>query len=117
MKELVYHRQLLPALERHAARVGFHDGDYHGTWEQHGDRVLRNRDTSTVATVSLGEPRRFLLRPRAGGASVAFALGRGDLLVMGGSCQRAWRHSVPKVAHAGPRMSVTFRATSELTPD
>ena len=41
MKELVYHRQLLPALERHASRVGFHDGDYHGTWEQHGDRVLR----------------------------------------------------------------------------
>jgi acyl-CoA synthetase (AMP-forming)/AMP-acid ligase II len=28
-------------LERDAARVGFHDGDYHGTWEQHGDRVLR----------------------------------------------------------------------------
>jgi len=41
VKELVYHRQLLPALERNAARVGFHDGDYHGTWEQHGDRALR----------------------------------------------------------------------------
>ena len=99
-------------------RVGanlYRDGRDSVAW--HGDRVLRNRNTSTVATVSLGEPRRFLLRPRAGGASVAFALGRGDLLVMGGSCQRAWRHSVPKVAHAGPRMSVTFRATSELTPD
>jgi long-chain acyl-CoA synthetase len=41
VKELVYHRQLLPALERHGDRVGFHDGDYHGTWAQHGDRVLR----------------------------------------------------------------------------
>ncbi len=41
MKELVYHRQLLPALERHGSRVGFHDGDYHGTWNEHGDRVLR----------------------------------------------------------------------------
>jgi long-chain acyl-CoA synthetase len=41
VKELVYHRQLLPALDRHAGRVGFHDGDYHGTWEEHGDRVLR----------------------------------------------------------------------------
>src|SRR5437868_5074245 len=41
VKELVYHRQLLPALDRNATRVGFHDGDYHGTWEQHGDRVLR----------------------------------------------------------------------------
>jgi long-chain acyl-CoA synthetase len=41
VKELVYHRQLLPALERFSERVGFHDGEYHGTWEQHGDRVLR----------------------------------------------------------------------------
>jgi alkylated DNA repair dioxygenase AlkB len=34
---------------------------------------------------------------------------RGDLLVMGGSCQRTWRHAIPKVASAGPRISVTFR--------
>jgi alkylated DNA repair dioxygenase AlkB len=33
----------------------------------------------------------------------------GDLLVMGGSCQRTWQHCVPKVAHAEPRISVTFR--------
>jgi long-chain acyl-CoA synthetase len=44
VKELVYHRQLLPALERNADRVGFHDGDYHGTWAQHGDRVMRLAD-------------------------------------------------------------------------
>ncbi|MHB8671585.1 MAG: long-chain-fatty-acid--CoA ligase [Acidimicrobiales bacterium] len=41
MKELVYHRLLLPALERQADRVGFHDGDHHATWATHGDRVLR----------------------------------------------------------------------------
>ena len=41
VKELVYHRQILPALTRFADRVGFHDGDHHGTWAQHGDRVLR----------------------------------------------------------------------------
>ena len=41
MKELVYHRQILPALTRFGDRVGFHDGDYHGTWAQHGDRTLR----------------------------------------------------------------------------
>ncbi|MCU1460969.1 MAG: fatty-acid--CoA ligase [Acidimicrobiales bacterium] len=45
MKELVYHRQLLPAVERHADRLGFHDGDYHGTFAQHGDRVLRLADS------------------------------------------------------------------------
>src|ERR1017187_1894040 len=37
-------------------------------------------------------------------------LGHGDLLVMGGSCQRAWEHAVPKTARpAGPRISVQFR--------
>jgi len=76
----------------------------------HGDRVLRNRREGLVATVSLGEPRRFLLRPRGGGRSVAFEPGRGGLLVMGGTCQRTWQHSIPKVAHAGPRMSITFRS-------
>lgn len=77
----------------------------------HGDRFGRSRDEDTmVAIVSLGTPRRFLLRPGGGGRSRVFELGRGDLFIMGGSCQRTWEHSVPKVAHAnGPRMSVQFR--------
>jgi long-chain acyl-CoA synthetase len=41
VKELIYHRQILPAIERFADRVGFHDGDYHATWAQHGTRVLK----------------------------------------------------------------------------
>ena len=49
------------------------------------------------------------MRPAAGGASRAFDLGWGDLLVMGGSCQRTWQHAVPKAAQAGPRISVQFR--------
>jgi alkylated DNA repair dioxygenase AlkB len=28
---------------------------------------------------------------------------------MGGTCQHTWEHTVPKVARAGPRLSVTFR--------
>jgi alkylated DNA repair dioxygenase AlkB len=62
-----------------------------------------------VATVSLGAPRRFLMRPRAGGRSRGWKLGWGDLLVMGGSSQRTWQHSIPKVAHADPRIAVMFR--------
>ncbi len=38
-----------------------------------------------------------------------FEMGHGDLLVMGGSCQRTWEHAVPKVSQAGPRISVQFR--------
>ncbi|MEO6124290.1 MAG: AMP-binding protein [Ilumatobacteraceae bacterium] len=44
MKELVYHRQFFPMLERWPNKVGFHDGAYHGTFAQHGDRVLRLAD-------------------------------------------------------------------------
>jgi alkylated DNA repair dioxygenase AlkB len=77
----------------------------------HGDTVARDMDEALVATVSLGSPRRFLLKPAAGGRSLAFALGGGDLMVMGGSCQRTWRHGIPKVNEAGPRIALMFRPT------
>ncbi|MGH9081488.1 MAG: alpha-ketoglutarate-dependent dioxygenase AlkB [Thermoplasmata archaeon] len=77
----------------------------------HGDRIGRGATHDTVvAIVSLGGPRRFLLRPRAGGSSVRYTLRDGDLLVMGGSCQRTWEHAVPKtVLTVAPRISVQFR--------
>ena len=63
----------------------------------------------TVAIVSTGQPRPFHLRPRGGGASRSWQLGHGDLFVMGGSCQHDWEHCVPKIAAAGPRLSIMFR--------
>jgi alkylated DNA repair dioxygenase AlkB len=83
--------------------------DGHDSVAWHGDTTARDLPQALVATVSLGAPRRFLLRPTAGGRSLGFPLGGGDLYVMGGSCQRTWRHSVPKVAAAGPRLAVMFR--------
>ena len=64
-----------------------------------------------VAILSLGTPRPLMLRPRGGGGgSRRFELGHGDLLVMGGSCQRTWEHAVPKTSQlVGPRISVQFR--------
>ena len=86
----------------------YRDGRDSVAW--HGDRIGRGRSADTmVAIVSLGDPRRLALRPRGGGESRSFTMGHGDLLVMGGSCQRTWDHAVPKVAHAGPRVSVQFR--------
>ena len=75
----------------------------------HSDSIGLDPQDAIVAIVSLGGPRRLLLRPKAGGRSTAFTLASGDLLVMGGACQQGWEHSVPKVAAAPPRMSVTFR--------
>ena len=78
----------------------------------HSDRIGIDPANAVVAIVSLGGPRRFLLRPAGGGRSRSFTLASGDLLVMGGSCQQNWEHSIPKVASAPPRMSVTFRRTA-----
>ncbi len=75
----------------------------------HGDRVGRDRATTVVAIVSLGAPRRFLLRPAGGGASLRYSLGHGDLLVLGGTCQRTFQHCVPKQASAGARISIMYR--------
>jgi alkylated DNA repair dioxygenase AlkB len=88
----------------------YRDGRDSVAW--HGDRIARRIEDPIVAIVSAGEPRRFLLRPGRGGPTVrTFVLHAGDLLVMGGACQRTWQHAVPKVARAGPRMSITFRHT------
>lgn len=76
----------------------------------HGDQIAREMDTTVMATVSCGARRRFLLSPADGGRSLTFDLGRGDLLVMGGTIQRTWRHGVPKTARAvGPRLCIMFR--------
>jgi alkylated DNA repair dioxygenase AlkB len=86
----------------------YRDGNDSVAW--HGDTTARDMKTAIVATVSLGQPRKFLLRPAEGGASISYPLGRGDLVVMGGTSQRTWRHAIPKVAHAaGPRIAVMFR--------
>jgi alkylated DNA repair dioxygenase AlkB len=88
----------------------YRDGRDSVAW--HGDRIARAIAEPLVAIVSVGEPRRFLLRPKAKGSGLGtrrLVLGRGELLVTGGATQRAWEHSVPKVSSAGPRMSLTFR--------
>ncbi len=85
----------------------YRDGRDSVAW--HGDRVARDQLTGLVAIVSVGERRPFRLRPKGGGPAIGYELGRGDLLVMGGTCQRTWDHAVPKVAKAGPRISLTFR--------
>jgi alkylated DNA repair dioxygenase AlkB len=76
---------------------------------RHGDRVGRVRAKTVVAILSLGAARRFLLRPKGGGPSVRYVPAAGDLLVMGGSCQRTWEHAVPKCASSGPRISIMWR--------
>jgi alkylated DNA repair dioxygenase AlkB len=87
----------------------YRDGRDSVAW--HGDTIGRGKSEDTmVAIISLGSPRHFLLRPRGGGATIRHLLGHGDLIVMGGSCQRTWEHAIPKTTRSvGPRISVQFR--------
>jgi alkylated DNA repair dioxygenase AlkB len=97
--------------------VGFNlyrDGRDSVAW--HGDHIRREIEDPIVALISLGEPRKFLLRPKGGGGSRAFVLLGGDLLVTGGTTQRTWDHSVPKVARAGPRISLAYRHDMDAAP-
>ncbi len=89
----------------------YRDGRDSVAW--HGDRIGRSREQDTmIAIVSLGADRPLSLRPRDGGASIKVAAGHGDLVVMGGSCQRTWDHAILKTsAVVGPRISVQFRVS------
>jgi alkylated DNA repair dioxygenase AlkB len=88
----------------------YRDGRDSVAW--HGDRIGRGaREDTMVAILSVGAPRDLLLRPLGGGRdTVRRPLGHGDLVVMGGSCQRTWEHAIPKSTRAtGPRISIQFR--------
>jgi alkylated DNA repair dioxygenase AlkB len=96
---------------RRLDRIGanwYRDGNDSVAW--HGDRIARDLPSATVATVSLRGPRDFRYQPAGGGTSRRLSLGHGDLVVMGGSFQRTWRHSIPKTTRpVPPRMVVMFR--------
>ncbi|WP_030378000.1 MULTISPECIES: alpha-ketoglutarate-dependent dioxygenase AlkB [unclassified Streptomyces] len=87
----------------------YRDGRDSVAW--HGDRIGRSAHEDTmIAILSVGAPRDLALRPRGGGPVLRRPLGHGDLIVMGGSCQRTWEHAIPKSGRAaGPRISVQFR--------
>jgi alkylated DNA repair dioxygenase AlkB len=104
-----HYRKELGERFRTAGLCYYRDGRDSVAW--HGDTIGRSKYEDTmVAIVSLGASRRLMLRPRSGGRSIGFALGHGDLIVMGGSCQRTWEHSIPKTARpVGPRISVQYR--------
>lgn len=105
------------------AAILYRDGtDFQGL---HSDRELRWLDQTVIAIVVLGERRPFVIRKRvpwseageripAGDApgDIVLRPGDGDLLVMGGACQRDWLHGVPAADTALPRISLTWRWTS-----
>jgi alkylated DNA repair dioxygenase AlkB len=109
-------RRIRDALrERYGLRFGapsaalYRDGQDSVAW--HRDQGYRDRAADgCVAAISLGSPRTFLVRPQGGGRSIRFRLGWGDLVILGGRCNRRFEHSVPKTADpVGPRIALMFR--------
>lgn len=94
---------------RTAGLCYYRDGRDSVAW--HGDRIGRgNTHDTMVAILSVGAARALHLRPNGGGPALRYALGHGDLIVMGGSCQRTWEHAIPKTSRpVGPRISIQFR--------
>ncbi len=105
------------------AGILYRDGDdFQGL---HTDREMRWLDDTLIAILVLGARRPFVLRPRGDAvpiervppgrdpSDVVLLPGEGDLLVMGGACQREWLHGVPAAPGVeAPRMSLTWRWTS-----
>ena len=86
----------------------YRDGSDRVGW--HADDEPELGPAPVIASASFGAPRRFLLRPKRGGASVPIVLEPGSLLVMRGPTQRHWLHSVPPTRRpVGPRINLTFR--------
>lgn len=86
----------------------YRDGSDRLGW--HADDEPELGPAPVIASASFGAPRRFLLRPKRGGASVPIVLEPGSLLVMRGLTQRHWLHSVPPTRRpVGPRINLTFR--------
>jgi alkylated DNA repair dioxygenase AlkB len=83
--------------------------DNHDGTGWHADRPANRLDETVIPVLSLGATRRFLIRPEGGGPSTTIVAHGGDLVVMGGRCQKDFQHSVPKQRqHAGARLSLNF---------
>jgi alkylated DNA repair dioxygenase AlkB len=89
----------------------------------HRDDDMKWTENTLIALVTLGAQRPWYLRPRSHrnrhdlenkGATHDLHPSGGDLMVMGGTCQRDWEHSVPQLRDrlVGIRISAQWRWTS-----
>lgn len=108
---------LLPTLTQYSAapfncvllNLYRHGNDAMG-W--HSDNEPELGPNPVIASLSLGQSRRFLLRHKQfpQQKKKELTLNHGDLLIMSGSTQHHWQHSVPRTRKPlAPRINLTFR--------
>ena len=86
----------------------YHNGDEGMAWHSDDEKSL-GKD-STIASLSFGEERRFSFRHKKSKEAISLSLEHGSLLVMKGTTQTNWLHSLPKSKKiTGSRVNLTFR--------
>lgn len=87
----------------------YRDGQDYMGWHSDDEKELAKG--AAIASLSLGETRRFIFRRRDNHQTkFELNLSDGDFLVMGGDTQKFWQHHVPKMAKSTqPRINLTFR--------
>lgn len=92
----------------------YHDGNEGMSWHSDDEKSLARN--SVIASVSLGAEREFRLKHKRMEEKVSILLESGSLLVMKGSTQTHWLHSIPKSKKIKtPRINLTFRTM--VVPD
>ena len=102
-----YHHEELGEPFVTAGMCLYRDGRDSVAW--HGDRIGRSKDLDTIVAIlsprlvadAGAPPARWRPHSRLQHKSLRFPLGHGDLVVMGGSCQRTWDHAIPKTSEPG----------------
>jgi len=95
----------------------YHNGDEGMAWHSDDEKAL-GKDTS-IASLSFGAERKFALKHRATKEGTSLILENGSLLVMRGTTQTHWMHSLPKSKKIlTPRVNLTFRTMmAQITND
>ncbi|MEO6523748.1 MAG: alpha-ketoglutarate-dependent dioxygenase AlkB [Mucilaginibacter sp.] len=86
----------------------YHNGDEGMAWHSDDEKSLGKN--TTIASLSFGAERKFALKHRSSKESRSLLLETGSLLVMKGTTQTNWLHSLPKTKKVTtPRVNLTFR--------
>ncbi|RUR33995.1 alpha-ketoglutarate-dependent dioxygenase AlkB [Vreelandella andesensis] len=86
----------------------YHSGAEGMGWHSDAEKDLV--ENGVIAALSLGGERKFLFKHKGTGEKASLVLEHGSLLIMKGSTQANWLHSLPKTKKdVEPRVSLTFR--------
>ena len=93
----------------------YRDGSDSNGW--HSDNEKELGENPIIASLSLGASRKFKLRNNRNRENIDLILENGSLLIMAGSTQAYWKHTVPKTRqYVSPRINLTYRVVNNLNP-